>query len=73
LEHILAEFGPELHRRSNSDGLIRTTGVSDFVITVLVPELAVMLVKEDMNVCDKTARQVLQESASLGEMLHEDI
>jgi hypothetical protein len=73
LEHILAEFGPEFRRRSNSDGLIRTTGVSDFVITVLVLELAVMLVKEDKNVCDKTARQVLQESASLGEVLHEDI
>ena len=58
---------------SNSNRLIRTTGVSDFVITVLVPELAVMLVKEDMKVCDKTARQVLQESASFGEMLHEDI
>jgi RTC4-like domain len=73
LEHILAEFGPELRRRSDSDRLIRATGVSDFVITVLVPELAVMLVKEDMKVCDKTARQVLQESASLGETLHEDI
>jgi hypothetical protein len=65
LEHILAECGPELRRRSDSDRLIRTTGISDFVITVLVPELVVMLVKEDMKVCDKTARQVLQKSASV--------
>ena len=73
MEYILAEFGPELRRRSNSDRFIRTTGVSDFIITILMPELAVMLVKEDMKVCDKTARQVLQESASLGEALHNDV
>jgi hypothetical protein len=73
LEYILAEFGPELRRRSNSDRLIRATEVSDFVITVLVLELAVKLVKEDIKVCNKTARQVLQESASLGETLHEDV
>jgi hypothetical protein len=73
LKHILAEFGPELRRRSNSDGLLRTTGVSDFVITVLVLKLAVILIKEDMNICDKMARQVLQKSASLKEILYEDI
>jgi hypothetical protein len=32
-----------------------------------------MLIKEDMNVGDETARQILQKSADLGETLHEDV
>jgi hypothetical protein len=39
---------------------------SDYVITALVPELAVMLVKEDLKASDQTVRHVLQESARLG-------
>jgi hypothetical protein len=60
VEHILAEFGPELRRRAVSDGLIRVSGLIYYVITVLVPELAVMLIQEDMKVCDETARHILQ-------------
>jgi hypothetical protein len=44
VEHILAEFGPELRRRAVSDGLIRVSGLIYYVITILVPELAVMLI-----------------------------
>jgi len=44
VEHILAEFGPELRRRVISDGLIRTSGLIYYVITVLVPELVIMLI-----------------------------
>ena len=51
---------------------MRITGVADYVVTVLVPELAVMLIKEDMRACDEEARRVLRESARLGETLHED-
>ena len=73
MEHILAEFGPELRRRAVSDGLIRVSGLIYYVITVLVPELAVMLIQEDMKVCDETARHILQVSAHLGETLHDDV
>ena len=71
MEHILAEFGPELRRRVVSDRLIRASGLTYYVITVLVPELAVMLIQEDMKVCDEAARQILQVSAYLGETLHD--
>ena len=37
---------------------------------VLVPELAVRLVKEDMGVPDETARQILRETMDLGEKLN---
>ena len=69
----MAELGFELRRRAVTDRLLRATGVTDYIITVLVPELAVMLVKEDINACDKTVWQVLRESARVGETLHEDV
>jgi hypothetical protein len=38
------------------DRLLREVGVSAYTITVPVPELAVMLIKEDLKVCNETAR-----------------
>jgi hypothetical protein len=68
-EHIVARFGSELRRRAVRDKLMRTTGVADYLVTVLVPELAVMLIKEDMRAGDEEARRILQESRPLGEVL----
>ena len=72
MQHIMMEFRCEL-REALKDQLVRTTGVGLYVTTVLVPELAAMLVKEDMKVCDASARQILHESARLGDILHEDV
>jgi len=69
----MIEFGSELRERALTDGLMRAIGIGHYVVTVLVPELAVMLVKEDMKVCDESARQILHESARLGDILHEDV
>jgi hypothetical protein len=71
-EHIVAELGSELRRRAATDRLLRATGVADYVVTVLVPQLAVMLIKEDMRAGDEEARRILQESTRLGQTLHED-
>ncbi len=71
MEHIVAEFGSELRQIAVRDRLISSTGVADYILTVLVPELAVMLIKEDMKGSDKMARQTLQESTRLGETLHD--
>jgi RTC4-like domain len=49
--------------KSCHNRLLRTTGIGSYVITVLVPELAVMLVNKGMKVCDESSRQILQESA----------
>lgn len=68
----MTELGDEFRRRAVTDRLLRITGVADYVVTVLVPELAVMLIKEDMRACDEEARRILQESRRLGETLHED-
>jgi hypothetical protein len=52
---------------------MRAIRIGHYIVTVLVPELAVMLVKEDMKVCDESARQILQEGGRLTELLREDI
>ena len=47
-------------------------GVSGFVQAVLVPELAVQVILEDMNVDERQARDIIAASAELGELLHPD-
>jgi hypothetical protein len=42
------------------------------VQAVLVPEVAVLLVKEDMKVDMQQARKILAESWELGELLNEE-
>jgi hypothetical protein len=52
---------------------MRVIGIYYFVIAVLISKLVVMLIKEDMKVCDELARQILQEDRRLRELLHEDV
>ncbi|KAM0709378.1 hypothetical protein Q7P35_003416 [Cladosporium inversicolor] len=75
-DHILKHFADELRDLAVSDSLIGASGVaggvSGFVQAVLVPEVAVALVKEDMKVDDKQAREIIKESLELGELLNEE-
>ena len=75
-EHILGHFVDELRDLAVSDSLVGASGVaggvSGFVQAVLVPEVAVALVKEDMKVDEKRARVILKESLELGELLNEE-
>ncbi|THC93799.1 hypothetical protein EYZ11_006717 [Aspergillus tanneri] len=50
-----------------SDHIVKKAGVVPYAQAVLVPELAVRLVKEDMGVNDESARQILRDSIDLGE------
>jgi len=59
-EHIVADFGSALRQNAVMHRFIYTTGVADYILTVLVPELAVMLI-------------TLRESVRLGETLHDDV
>lgn len=60
----------KLRRLATSDHIVKQAGVVGYAQSVLVPELAVRLVKEDMGVNDDSARQILRESISLGEKLN---
>lgn len=63
-------FSASLRRLATSDNIIKTAGVAGYAQSVLVPELAVRLVKEDMGVDADSARQILRDSIDLGQKLN---
>lgn len=67
------EFTPLLKKMVVKDRLMASRGVAGFVESVIVPEVAVLLIKEDMNVGVGEARDILTDSASLGELIHEEV
>ncbi|PWY95498.1 hypothetical protein BO94DRAFT_482040 [Aspergillus sclerotioniger CBS 115572] len=70
LQAITTRYGRRLRRLAVSDHIVKTAGVVPYAQAVLVPELAVRLVKEDLGVPDETARQILRETMDLGEKLN---
>ncbi|KAI9043272.1 RTC4 family protein [Aspergillus affinis] len=67
LHALTSRFSHKLRRLAASDHIVKTAGVVGYTQAVLVPELAVQLVKEDMDVNDESARQILRESIDIGE------
>lgn len=72
-ENIMDKFSSQLRRIAVTDRLVAARGVTGYVQTVLVPELAVRLICEDMNLGVEEARQVMRESVDLGDLLNEEI
>jgi hypothetical protein len=72
-EAIIEEFSGLLRIRAVQDRLISARGHTAYVQAVLVPELTVQLIMEDMNVTEEEARDIMQESIAVGELLHEDL
>ncbi len=72
MDNIMSNFSSQIRRLAATDKLISSGGVSGYVQAVLVPELAVLLVKEDMSVDDEAARAILQESIEVGDLLNEE-
>lgn len=72
-EHVIREFSSLLSSRSVQDRLMSKRGTTAFVQAVIVPEVAVRLTMEDMSVDDAQAREVLAESSSIGELVHEEV
>ena len=72
MQNIITRFTNKLRRLSTKDKLIASNSVSRYVQAVLAPELAVLLVKDDMGVDDEGARALLRDSAALGNLLNEE-
>lgn len=70
LHAVMDRFSLKLRRWSTDDPVLKEAGVAGYAQEVLVPELAVQLVKEDMGVSDEAARQILRDSIDLGEKLN---
>jgi hypothetical protein len=52
------------------DNILKTAGPAAYAQAVLVPELAVLLIKQDMNVDSQEARQILRDSTEIGNRLN---
>lgn len=70
--NILTHLGSQLRRLAASDEIIASRDVPEYIQAVLIPELAILLVKEDMQVDDEGARAIIKESVNLGELLHDE-
>ncbi|KAL9040982.1 MAG: hypothetical protein Q9214_004275, partial [Letrouitia sp. 1 TL-2023] len=72
MDYTMSTFASRIRRLAGSDKLINAAGVSGFVQAVLAPELAMLLVKDDMGVDDEQARVILRDSADIGNLLNEE-
>lgn len=72
-ENIMTAHTNLFKKRAPLDTLISARGVTAFVQSVLVPEVAVLLIKEDMQIPLDEARTLLADSARIGELVHEEI
>lgn len=69
--HIISTFGSRLRDVAEEDVVMRSAGVSNYVRSVLVPELAMMLIKDDMGIAhdaDERAKVIMNESAEMGDL-----
>lgn len=68
----MSHFATKLRLQADRDRLISSRGVSNYVQAVLVPELATLLVMDDLKVDAEEARKVLRDSVELGNFLNEE-
>ena len=69
-EHIIKAFSKQIREVATKDKLIPATGATGYAQAVLVPEVALMLIKEDLGVDEERAREVMEESAEVGDLLN---
>ncbi|KAK5687974.1 hypothetical protein LTR17_026607 [Elasticomyces elasticus] len=78
-DHITSSFADELRSHAIRDTLVASAGVSGglsgFIQSVLVPELAVSLIREDLELQKRSLdpMEVLEDSAELGEIMHPEV
>ncbi|RKF53272.1 hypothetical protein GcM3_220007 [Golovinomyces cichoracearum] len=72
-ENVFDKFTPLLKKRIIQDRLIAARGYTPYVQSVLVPEVATLLIQEDMVISLSEARNVMLKSAAVGELLHDEV
>lgn len=75
---VISEFVMHNHTRllkkvAPRDALISKRSVAAYMQAVLVPEITTLLIMEDMNVGEERAREILDESVVMGELLQEEV
>ena len=72
-ENILSNFAQDLRDITVKNRLVAKGGLVVYIQNVLVPELAVRLISEDMECGMEEARQIMRNSAGLGDLLSEEV
>jgi hypothetical protein len=70
MDYIMTIFSDTIRKLAGSDRIIAARSAVGYIQMVLAPEVATLLVMEDMSVDETQARTILQESTSLGDLLH---
>lgn len=71
-EILVHKYGKLLKEKAVQDRTISGRGSAYFIQSVLVAELACLLVGDDLGVGPEEARGVVEESREIGEMVHEE-
>ena len=71
-EHILSIHSDLLWNMSGTDRILAASGVAAYIQVVLVPEIGSHLIQADMKVSLEDARQILRDSANIGELINDD-
>lgn len=72
-DYLVEEFGELLKEKAISDRVIAGRGSAAFIQSVLVLELGTRLIEEDMEVSTEEAREIMEDSKALGELIHEEV
>ncbi|KAJ5740491.1 hypothetical protein N7493_000363 [Penicillium malachiteum] len=70
LDGVMGRFAVKLRRLTKDDNLAAKVGIVGYAQSVLVPELAVRLIMEDMDVSADGAREIMRESIDIGQKLN---
>lgn len=71
ISHSIDHFSSYIRSIASADNLIAACSIALYVQEVLVPEIAVLLIKQDTSVNNAEARAILGESTEIGEILNE--
>jgi hypothetical protein len=70
MDYIMTEFADTIRKLAGLDRIIAARSAPGYIQMVMAPEVATLLVMEDMCVSEAQARVIMQESAGLGDLLN---
>jgi hypothetical protein len=73
MEGITSQLGPVIKECVERDPVVAFNGFATFVQSVLVPELTVWMIMDDNDFSERKAREIVQESGALGEIVNEEV
>ena len=67
-EYVAMELHADLN--PHHDPLLLTVGIRDYILAILVPKMATLLIAQDLKISVEAARAILDETEELGNKLH---